>query len=137
MTVDQHQLPECHTTDVQSQRRPSVRLIKHPISAATPTQSSNVIFQAREMFRSVLFTILWGSAVAVIDSGLDRHWVLWKKIHSKVYSHEVQEPGSTYFRMFLTLTQPFHLGTCQVSSEFCVMWSTVTLYFRWRSWLAG
>lgn len=78
-------------------------LIKDPISAATPTQSSNNIFQAREMFRRVLFLILWGSAVAITDLGLDRHWVLWKKIHSKVYSHEVEEPGYTYFRMFSTV----------------------------------
>lgn len=48
------------------------------------------------MFRSVLFTILWGSAVAVIDSGLDRQWVLWKKIHSKVYSHKVEKLGYTF-----------------------------------------
>ena len=42
------------------------------------------------MFRSLLLTILCGSAVAVINSELDRHWELWKKMHNKVYSHQVK-----------------------------------------------
>lgn len=82
------------------------------------------------MFRSVLFTILWGSAVAVIDSGLDRHWVLWKKIHSKVYSHEVEKPGYTV--LFLLFPSLYLSGVLRI-----LKWSTVTLYFRSRSWLAG
>ncbi|XP_044028786.1 cathepsin S-like isoform X2 [Siniperca chuatsi] len=43
------------------------------------------------MFRSLLFTIVWGFAVAVINSELDRHWELWKKMHNKVYSHQTEE----------------------------------------------
>lgn len=43
-----------------------------------------------EMFRSLLLTILCGFAVAVINSELDRHWELWKKMHNKVYSHQVK-----------------------------------------------
>ncbi|XP_039977372.1 cathepsin S-like [Xiphias gladius] len=45
------------------------------------------------MFRSLLFTALCGFAVAVISSELDRHWELWKKMHKKVYSHQLEELG--------------------------------------------
>ncbi|XP_076610427.1 cathepsin S-like isoform X2 [Chaetodon auriga] len=45
------------------------------------------------MFRSLLLTIVCGLAVAVIDSELDRHWELWKKIHNKIYSHQIEELG--------------------------------------------
>ncbi|XP_073319118.1 cathepsin S-like [Pagrus major] len=45
------------------------------------------------MFRSLLFTILCGFAVAVINSELDRHWELWKKMHNKVYSQQIEELG--------------------------------------------
>ncbi|XP_070841558.1 cathepsin S-like [Chaetodon trifascialis] len=45
------------------------------------------------MFRSLLLTIVCGLAAAVIDSELDRHWELWKKIHNKIYSHQIEELG--------------------------------------------
>ncbi|XP_071356513.1 cathepsin S-like [Trachinotus anak] len=45
------------------------------------------------MFRSLLFTILCGFAAAVTSSELDRHWELWKKMHKKVYSHQIEELG--------------------------------------------
>ncbi|XP_054619504.1 cathepsin K-like isoform X2 [Dunckerocampus dactyliophorus] len=46
-----------------------------------------------EMFRSLLFAILWGLAEADISPALDDHWELWKKMHNKVYSHQVEESG--------------------------------------------
>uniref|UniRef100_A0A8C9X0N4 Cathepsin S-like n=1 Tax=Sander lucioperca TaxID=283035 RepID=A0A8C9X0N4_SANLU len=46
-----------------------------------------------KMFRSLLLTIMCGFAAAVINSELDRHWELWKKMHDKVYSHQVEESG--------------------------------------------
>ncbi|XP_075873264.1 cathepsin S-like isoform X1 [Nelusetta ayraudi] len=45
------------------------------------------------MFGSVLLTALWGLATAFIDSGLDQHWLLWKKLHSRVYSDEIEDLG--------------------------------------------
>ncbi|XP_022602644.1 cathepsin S-like [Seriola dumerili] len=45
------------------------------------------------MLRSLLFTILCGFAAAVTSSQLDRHWELWKKMHKKVYSHQIEELG--------------------------------------------
>ncbi|CAN9503915.1 unnamed protein product [Ophioblennius macclurei] len=45
------------------------------------------------MFRSLLLSILCGVAVAVSSSEKDRHWELWKKIHSKSYSHQIEESG--------------------------------------------
>ncbi|XP_033493578.1 cathepsin S-like [Epinephelus lanceolatus] len=45
------------------------------------------------MFRSLLLTVVCGFAMAVINSELDRHWSLWKKIHNKVYSHQIEELG--------------------------------------------
>ncbi|XP_010783144.1 cathepsin S-like [Notothenia coriiceps] len=45
------------------------------------------------MFRSLLLTIVCGYASAVLSSELDRHWVLWKKKHQKVYGHEIEELG--------------------------------------------
>nr|XP_046273344.1 cathepsin S-like isoform X2 [Scatophagus argus] len=45
------------------------------------------------MFRSLLFTIMCGFATAVTSSELDRHWELWKKMHNKVYSHQIEELG--------------------------------------------
>ncbi|KAL3983926.1 minichromosome maintenance protein 10 [Sarotherodon galilaeus] len=45
------------------------------------------------MFRSLLFTVLCGFAVADISSQTDRHWELWKKTHKKVYSHQIEEWG--------------------------------------------
>lgn len=41
------------------------------------------------MFWSALLTTLWGLVTAFVDSGLDQHWLLWKKLHSKDYSSEV------------------------------------------------
>ncbi|XP_070703160.1 cathepsin S-like [Pempheris klunzingeri] len=45
------------------------------------------------MFQSLFFTILCGCASAVVNSELDRHWELWKKMHNKVYSHQIEEFG--------------------------------------------
>ncbi|KAJ4928202.1 hypothetical protein JOQ06_015996 [Pogonophryne albipinna] len=45
------------------------------------------------MFRSLLLTIVCGYASAILSSELDRHWVLWKKMHQKVYEHEIEELG--------------------------------------------
>ncbi|KAI4817797.1 hypothetical protein KUCAC02_011174 [Chaenocephalus aceratus] len=45
------------------------------------------------MFRSLLLTIMCGYASAILSSELDRHWVLWKKMHQKVYEHEIEELG--------------------------------------------
>ncbi|XP_040908701.1 cathepsin S-like [Toxotes jaculatrix] len=45
------------------------------------------------MSRSLLFTILCGFAAAVNSSELDRHWELWKTVHKKVYSHQIEEMG--------------------------------------------
>ncbi|XP_054462445.1 cathepsin S-like [Anoplopoma fimbria] len=45
------------------------------------------------MFRSLLLTFMCGFAAAVINSELDRHWVLWKKMHNKAYSHQIEELG--------------------------------------------
>ncbi|XP_058475619.1 cathepsin S-like [Solea solea] len=45
------------------------------------------------MLRNLLFTILCRFAVAAISSQLDEHWALWKKMHQKFYSHEIEELG--------------------------------------------
>ncbi|XP_044192240.1 cathepsin S-like [Thunnus albacares] len=45
------------------------------------------------MCRSLLFALLCGFAVAVITPDLDRHWELWKKMHNKVYTHQIEELG--------------------------------------------
>ncbi|XP_074470156.1 cathepsin S-like [Sebastes fasciatus] len=45
------------------------------------------------MFRSLFLTIVCGFAAAVINSELDGHWALWKKMHNKVYSHQIEELG--------------------------------------------
>ncbi|KAM7384348.1 hypothetical protein PAMA_011612 [Pampus argenteus] len=45
------------------------------------------------MCRHLLFTLFCGFAAAVIAPGLDRHWELWKKMHNKVYSHQIEELG--------------------------------------------
>lgn len=79
------------------------------------------------MFGSVLLTTLWGLATAFIDSGLDPHWLLWKKLHSKVYSDKVQ-------------VVPFNAATCRtcwVAQRSGVMWNNVDVIFRLRSWVAG
>ncbi|XP_062848547.1 cathepsin S-like [Trichomycterus rosablanca] len=45
------------------------------------------------MLRSLLFTVLFGTALAITDPSLDLHWQMWKKNHSKIYSTEVEELG--------------------------------------------
>ncbi|XP_071770811.2 cathepsin S-like isoform X2 [Centroberyx gerrardi] len=45
------------------------------------------------MLGSLLFTLLCGFAVALVNPGLDRHWELWKKMHNKVYSQQIEEFG--------------------------------------------
>lgn len=52
-----------------------------------------------DMYRSLLFTLLCGCATAVISLDLDRHWELWKKMHQKVYPHQVNP--------FYIYTSPF------------------------------
>uniref|UniRef100_A0A4W6E1R1 Cystein proteinase inhibitor protein salarin n=1 Tax=Lates calcarifer TaxID=8187 RepID=A0A4W6E1R1_LATCA len=52
---------------------------------------SRFLFPDPNMFRSLLF--LCGFAAAVISSELDRHWDLWKKMHKKVYSRQIEELG--------------------------------------------
>lgn len=41
------------------------------------------------MFWSLLLTIVCGFAAAAISSQRDRHWLLWKKLHFKVYSQQL------------------------------------------------
>ncbi|KAK9526778.1 hypothetical protein VZT92_015459 [Zoarces viviparus] len=48
------------------------------------------------MFGSLLLTVVCGFATAaaiIINSEWDRHWLLWKKSHNKVYSHQIEESG--------------------------------------------
>ncbi|KAF4088162.1 hypothetical protein AMELA_G00079920 [Ameiurus melas] len=45
------------------------------------------------MLRSLLFTVIYGAVMALQDSSLDMHWLLWKKNHSKIYTSEVEELG--------------------------------------------
>ncbi|XP_008298910.1 cathepsin S-like [Stegastes partitus] len=45
------------------------------------------------MFRSLLFIVLCGFAAADTSSKMDQHWDLWKQMHSKVYSHPIEEMG--------------------------------------------
>ncbi|XP_060777927.1 cathepsin S, ortholog2, tandem duplicate 1 [Neoarius graeffei] len=45
------------------------------------------------MLRSLLFTVICGSVVALKDPTLDMHWLLWKKNHSKTYTSELEELG--------------------------------------------
>uniref|UniRef100_UPI003AAA9DF3 cathepsin S-like isoform X2 n=1 Tax=Centroberyx gerrardi TaxID=166262 RepID=UPI003AAA9DF3 len=45
------------------------------------------------MLGGLLFTLLCGFAVALVNPGLDRHWELWKKMHNKVYSQQIEEFG--------------------------------------------
>lgn len=66
--------------------------------------------QILKMFRSLLFTVLCGFAVADISSQTDRHWELWKKTHKKVYSHQVkQREKNTKVLNPVTLTGMFHV----------------------------
>ncbi|KAM4630415.1 cathepsin S-like [Polymixia lowei] len=45
------------------------------------------------MFGSLLFGLVCGFTVAHVNPGLDQHWELWKKLHNKVYSHQIEEFG--------------------------------------------
>ncbi|XP_077937537.1 cathepsin S-like isoform X1 [Gasterosteus aculeatus] len=45
------------------------------------------------MFCNLLLIILWGFAAAAINLPEDGHWFLWKKMHNKQYSHQVEESG--------------------------------------------
>ncbi|XP_068188712.1 cathepsin S-like [Antennarius striatus] len=45
------------------------------------------------MFRSLLFTVVCGIAASVVNLQLDRHWEIWKKMHKKNYSHQIEELG--------------------------------------------
>uniref|UniRef100_A0A3B4AKG4 Cathepsin S n=1 Tax=Periophthalmus magnuspinnatus TaxID=409849 RepID=A0A3B4AKG4_9GOBI len=48
-----------------------------------------------KMFQLLLFFIfMWfGFSSAIVNVNLDKHWNLWKKKHSKVYSHQIEELG--------------------------------------------
>ncbi|XP_041664075.1 cathepsin S-like [Cheilinus undulatus] len=54
---------------------------------------NSLLLTSSEMFWSVLLTALCGYAAASSNSELDRHWQLWKKLHNKVYSQELEELG--------------------------------------------
>uniref|UniRef100_A0A8C6SCW4 Cathepsin S n=1 Tax=Neogobius melanostomus TaxID=47308 RepID=A0A8C6SCW4_9GOBI len=42
----------------------------------------------------LLLLFLWlGPALAVLGINLDHHWELWKKMHRKAYSHQIEEHG--------------------------------------------
>ncbi|XP_061093305.1 cathepsin S-like [Conger conger] len=43
------------------------------------------------MFGSLLFTVLCGAAVALIDPDLDLHWEMWKEGHNKIYLFKAEE----------------------------------------------
>ncbi|KAJ8398427.1 hypothetical protein AAFF_G00426820 [Aldrovandia affinis] len=43
------------------------------------------------MFGSLLITVLYGAAVALINPDLDLHWELWKEGHDKVYLFEAED----------------------------------------------
>ncbi|KAM8884854.1 cathepsin S-like [Synchiropus picturatus] len=45
------------------------------------------------MFQSLLFALLCGLAAAATSPVLDRHWELWKKMHNKEYSEQLEELG--------------------------------------------
>ncbi|KAG7279975.1 hypothetical protein CRUP_025227 [Coryphaenoides rupestris] len=45
------------------------------------------------MFGGLLLTVLCGYAAAIIGPELDQHWELWKKMHNKVYSDNIEEFG--------------------------------------------
>ncbi|CAL8373234.1 unnamed protein product [Boreogadus saida] len=45
------------------------------------------------MFGSLLVSLLCGYAVAILSPQLDKHWGLWKKMHNKVYSDQIEEFG--------------------------------------------
>ncbi|CAL8293418.1 unnamed protein product [Merluccius merluccius] len=45
------------------------------------------------MFGRLVFLVVCGYAAAVIGPELDQHWELWKKLHNKVYSDQIEELG--------------------------------------------
>ncbi|XP_053717681.1 cathepsin S-like [Synchiropus splendidus] len=45
------------------------------------------------MFQSLCFALLCGLAAAATSPVLDRHWELWKKMHNKEYSEQLEELG--------------------------------------------
>lgn len=47
------------------------------------------------MFQYILlFVWVWlGFASAITSMNLDQHWELWKKLHNKAYSHQIEELG--------------------------------------------
>ncbi|XP_075995411.1 cathepsin K-like [Genypterus blacodes] len=45
------------------------------------------------MSTGLLFLFVSGLAAASTKPELDQHWELWKKMHDKVYSHQVEESG--------------------------------------------
>ncbi|TKS88302.1 Cathepsin S [Collichthys lucidus] len=45
------------------------------------------------MLRSLIFTIICGLAAAITNSELDQHWELWKKMHNKTYTLQIEELG--------------------------------------------
>uniref|UniRef100_A0A8C5CN85 Cystein proteinase inhibitor protein salarin n=1 Tax=Gadus morhua TaxID=8049 RepID=A0A8C5CN85_GADMO len=50
-------------------------------------------FRCGSMFGSLLVSLLCGYAVAILSPELDKHWGLWKKMHNKVYSDQIEEFG--------------------------------------------
>ncbi|KAM9737484.1 cathepsin S-like [Menidia menidia] len=50
-------------------------------------------FLGLKMFESLFFMALCGLAISVTSPHMDQHWELWKKMHNKVYSHQVEELG--------------------------------------------
>ncbi|KAM9824118.1 cathepsin S-like [Neosynchiropus ocellatus] len=45
------------------------------------------------MFQGLLYALLCGLAAAATTPVLDRHWELWKKMHNKEYSEQLEELG--------------------------------------------
>ncbi|CAL8298575.1 unnamed protein product [Lota lota] len=45
------------------------------------------------MFGSLLVTVMCGYTVAIFSPELDKHWELWKNMHSKLYSDQIEELG--------------------------------------------
>lgn len=85
------------------------------------------------MLRSLLFTITFGFAAAIINSELDQHWELWKKVHNKVYSHQVRQPGRICFdQLNNVITKSSPLGICGLYYVINVKAAS-----RLRSWVAG
>lgn len=56
-------------------------------------------FEQVKMLRSLVFTVICGSVVALKDPTLDMHWLLWKKNHSKTYTSEVRIISKTTVKL--------------------------------------